>query len=111
MGALLPLLAQAAQHLRVIMAKAMKAKSVKVLTKGGVAESLASATNLKKAECSKVLNHLAEIGTKELKKNGKFTLHGLVTIKTRIKPATQAGKREMFGKVVTVKAMKARTVV
>ena len=32
-------------------------------------------------------------------------------VKTRLKKATKAGKREMFGKVVKVKAMKARTVV
>merc|ERR1719217_153879 len=89
----------------------MKAKSVKAMTKTGIADSLASATSLKKAECSKVLAHLAEIGATEVKKSGKFVLPGLVMIKTRIKPATAAGKREMFGKVVTVKAMKARTVV
>ena len=32
-------------------------------------------------------------------------------IKTRLKPATKAGKREVFGKVVMVKARPARTVV
>ena len=32
-------------------------------------------------------------------------------IKTRKKPATKAGKREMFGKVVLVKAKPAKTVV
>ena len=32
-------------------------------------------------------------------------------IKTRLKPATKAGKREMFGKVVVVKAKPAKTVV
>merc|ERR1711998_604554 len=47
--------------------KVMKGKSVKAMTKGGIADSLASATGLKKAECNKVLDHLAEIGTKEVK--------------------------------------------
>ena len=54
-------------------------------------------------ECIGILDHLAEIG--------KFVLPGLVMIKTRVKPATQAGRREMFGKVFKVRAMKARTVV
>merc|ERR1711977_124827 len=91
--------------------KVMKGKAVKAMTKGGIADSLASATDLKKAECSKVLDHLAEMGSKEVKKTGKFILPGLVMIKTRLKPATKAGTREMFGKTFKVKAMKARTVV
>merc|ERR1719337_380013 len=91
--------------------KVMKTKAVKSMTKTAIADSLASATALKKSECSKILDHLAEVGAKEVKKTGKFTLPGLVMIKTRQKPATKAGKREIFGKMCVVKAMKARTVV
>merc|ERR1711998_608497 len=98
--------------------KAMKAMKVmkkkqtgSTMTKGGIAETLGATSELKKSACMKILDHLAEIGTKEVKQNGKFVLPGLVMIKTRVKPATQAGQREMFGKVVKVKAMKARTVV
>merc|ERR1719440_783115 len=98
--------------------KAMKAMKVmkkkqtgSAMTKSGIAETLGATSELKKSECMKLLDHLAEIGTKEVKKTGKFVLPGLVMIKTRVKPATQAGQREMFGKVVKVKAMKARTVV
>merc|ERR1712187_280264 len=90
--------------------KAMKA-GAKSITKGGLAESLSSATELKKSECMKVLTHLAEIVSKEAKKTGKVTLPGLCMIKTRTKPATKAGKREIFGKVVMVKAKPAKTVV
>merc|ERR1712232_394160 len=43
--------------------------------------------------------------------SGKFVLPGLCMIKTRLKPATKAGKREVFGRVVMVKAKPARTVV
>merc|ERR1712227_436708 len=98
--------------------KAMKAMKVmkkkqtgSAMTKSGIAETLGATSELKKSACMKILDHLAEIGTKEVKQNGKFVLPGLVMIKTRVKPATQAGQREMFGKVVKVKAMKARTVV
>merc|ERR1719269_454819 len=91
--------------------KAMKKKAVSNLSKTGIAESLSGATELKKSECVKALSALAEIGTKEVKKSGKFVLPGLVMIKTKLKPATQAGKKQMFGQVVQVKAMKARTVV
>ena len=101
------------------MAPAMKAKKVamkamkgqKAMTKGGLLGELATATELKKSDVSKVLNTLAEIGTEEVKKSGKFVLPGLCMIKTRQKPATKAGKRLMFGKEVMVKAQPAKTVV
>merc|ERR1711934_199964 len=86
-------------------------KGVKSIGKGAIADACATATGLKKSECSKVLDAIAELGAKEVKKTGKFTIPGLCMIKTRLKKATKAGKREMFGKVVKVKAMKARTVV
>ena len=75
-------------------AQAMKAKKVstaKVMTKGGLTGELANSTELKKADISTILNTLAEIGTKEVKKSGKFVLPGLVMIKTRDKPAKKAG--------------------
>merc|ERR1719453_2815706 len=89
------------------MSKTMKAMKVMKkkqtgtkMSKTGIAENLAAAAGNKKSECMKILDRLAEIGTTEVKKNGKFVLPGLVMIKTRVKPATQAGQREMFGKVV-----------
>merc|ERR1712110_222968 len=85
--------------------------SMKPMTKGGLAQALSEATEIKKSECAKVLNSLGEIGTKQVKSAGKFVLPGLCMIKTRLKPATKAGKREVFGKVVMVKAKPARTVV
>merc|ERR1719488_118169 len=42
---------------------------------------------------------------------GKFTIPGLVTIKTRKKAATKATTRLMFGKMQKVKAKPAKTVV
>merc|ERR1712083_1002357 len=91
--------------------KAMKAASGKALSKGGIADALSTKTGLKRKQCSDILNSLAEVGATEVKKNGKFTLPGLCFIKTRLKPATKAGKKEMFGQTVMVKEMKARTVV
>merc|ERR1712032_679567 len=94
------------------MGKAMKAmKGKPALSKGGIADALAGKTGLKKTQCTAILNALAELGAAEVKKNGKFTLPGVCFIKTRLKPATPAGKKEMFGKTVMVKAMKAKTVV
>eukprot|EP00434_Breviolum_minutum_P017287 symbB.v1.2.015260.t1/scaffold1130.1/size136251/7 len=90
--------------------KAM-AKSVKVMTKGALATELADAAGLKKGDTTKVLDLLAEIGTKEVKKTGKFTLPGLCMIKTRKKKATKGGKKMMFGKEVKVKPQPAKTVV
>ena len=91
--------------------KAMKKSGAKPMTKGGLAEALASQTELKKSECMKVISSLADVGAQQVKKAGKFVLPGLCMVKTRLKPATKAGKREVFGKVVMVKAKPARTIV
>merc|ERR1712186_301377 len=93
--------------------KAMKAMKVgqKPLSKGALAQALSDATEIKRKECTHVLESLAEVATKQVKSAGKFVLPGLCMTKTRLKPATKAGKREVFGKVVMVKAKPARTVV
>merc|ERR1712186_29384 len=118
MGLKLSLLPPAPQSLFQVLAmapmkamKAMKAaKAGAVMTKGGLAAALAEATEVKPAVARKMLESLAEVATKEVKK-GKFTIPGLCMIKTRVKPATKAGKREVFGKVTMVKAKPARKVV
>merc|ERR1711976_268316 len=93
--------------------KTMKAamKAGAAMSKSGIAAVLAEATELKPAACKKALESLAEIATKEVKSTGKFTIPGLCMLKTRKKPAVKAGKREVFGKVVMVKAKPAKTVV
>merc|ERR1719235_2712337 len=81
--------------------KAMKAKPRAAgapLSKGGIADALATAAELKKSDCSKIIDALAEMGGAQVKSVGKFVIPGLVMIKTRRKPATKAGKRLMFGK-------------
>merc|ERR1712150_68728 len=86
-------------------------KGAKSISKTGLAEALAASTELKKSDCMKVINSLAEVVTTEVKKTGKVTLPGMCMLKTRMKPATKAGKREVFGKVVMVKAKPAKTIV
>merc|ERR1712018_579333 len=90
--------------------KPMKA-GAKAMSQGALAQALSESTELKKAVCAKAVKSLAEIGTQQVKSAGKFVLPGLCMIKTRLKPATKAGKREVFGKVVMVKAKPARTLV
>merc|ERR1711948_138887 len=91
--------------------KGMKAASNKAIGKGAIAEQLAEACELKKSQCAAVLDSLAAIATTEVKKTGVFSLPGLCRLKTRTKPATKAGKREIFGKVVMVKAKPAKKIV
>merc|ERR1739848_843901 len=86
-------------------------KTVKAMGKGAIAETLAAQCELKKSVCAKLLGSLAEVAAGEVQKTGVFTLPGLCKIKTRTKPATKAGKREVFGKVVMVRAKPARKVV
>merc|ERR1712039_1091416 len=93
---------------RAMAPKAMKAMvAAKSITKSGLAEAVAGATELKKSQCMKVMTSLAEVVTQELKKTGKVMLPGIAMLKTRRKPAT----REMFGQTVIVKAKPAKTVV
>merc|ERR1712190_13037 len=89
--------------------KAMKAmKGGTPLSKGALAQALADGTELKKTEVVKVLDTLTTVATQEVKKTGKCMIPGLCMIKTRMKPATKAGKKEIFGKVVMVKAKPAK---
>jgi len=81
------------------------------MTKGAIAKALATSCELKTKQCTTVMNSLAELASKEVAKTGVFALPGLFRLKTRTKPATKAGKREVFGKVVMVKAKPARKVV
>merc|ERR1712039_917412 len=92
--------------------KGMKAmKSVKAMTKGAIAQAVADACEMKKTDASTVLDSLSELITTEVKKTGKFILPGVCMIKTRVKPAQKAGKRNIFGKEVKVKAKPAKTIV
>merc|ERR1712228_1143596 len=93
------------------MGKAMKAAAAKAMSQGALTAALATATGLKAADCRKALASLAAVGTKEVKSAGKFTVPGLAMLKVKTKPATKAGKREMFGNVVIVKAKPAKKVV
>merc|ERR1712141_687499 len=89
----------------------MKAAAAKAMTKGVIADALATRCGLKKSVVTKLLGSLAEVATAEVKKSGVFTIPGLARIKTRRKPATKAAKRMMFGQEVLVKAKPAKTVV
>merc|ERR1712087_973133 len=90
--------------------KAMKT-SAKPMTKGALANALATEHGLKQKACSDVLKTIVDFATKEVKKTGIFTMHGLCRIKTRVKPATKAGVRNVFGKEVKVSAKPAKTIV
>merc|ERR1711979_63974 len=87
------------------------AASAKCMSKGAIAQALAESCELKKSVCSGVIDSLAELATKEVVKTGVFALPGLCRLKTRMKPATKAGKREIFGKVVMVKAKPAKKII
>merc|ERR1719174_517390 len=91
--------------------KSMKAGAAKAMSKGALAKALADEHGLKQKACSEALNSIVDIATKEVKKNGIFTIHGVCRIKTRTKPATKAGVRNIFGKEVKVAAKPAKTVV
>ena len=78
--------------------RGMKAAAAKAMTKGALADSLASSVELKKSVVTKLLGSLGEIGAAGEKQTGVFSIPGLAMIKTRRKPATKATKRIMLGK-------------
>merc|ERR1712217_75316 len=86
-----------------------KVAAGKAMTKGAIAASIA--TELKQNVAGKIIASLAGIGAQEVKKTGIFTFPGLCRIKTRVKPATKACQKEIFGKMQMVKAKPARTIV
>merc|ERR1712093_42933 len=92
------------------MGKSMKA-GAKPMTRGALSKAIATEHGLKRKACSDLLKSIADIATKEVKKTGIFTLHGLCRIKTRTKPATKAGVRNVFGKEMKVAAKPAKKVV
>ena len=82
--------------------RGMKAAAAKAMTKGALADSLASSVELKKSVVTKLLGSLGEIGAAEVKKTGVFTIPGLARIKTRRKPATKVTKGIMIGRQQTI---------
>merc|ERR1719183_1540242 len=103
---------KATKATKAMKAKAMKTRAAgKAMSKTDLADALAKEFELKRAQASKVLEALADIATKEVKSSGKFIVPGVVRIKTRTKPATKAGVRNIFGKEVRVKAKPAKTIV
>merc|ERR1712050_390507 len=92
------------------MGKSMGA-AAKAMTKGALTKTIANEHGMKQKECSQVIESLVALATKEVKKTGVFTIPGVCRIKTRMKPATEAGVRMIFGKETKVKAKPAKTVV
>merc|ERR1719389_1191112 len=90
--------------------KSMKA-ATKAMTKGQITKMLAEEHGLKVKACSDFLNSFVEIACAEVKKTGVFTVPGLCRIKTRTKPATKAGVKNIFGKELRVAAKPAKKVV
>merc|ERR1719387_1017163 len=91
--------------------KGMKAKAVKAMPKSGMVEALAAKSDLDKKTISGLLDAFVDLATAEAKKTGKFTIPGLVMLKTRIRPARKAGTSMAFGKKIKVKARKACKIV
>merc|ERR1712137_1266170 len=92
------------------MKSSMKS-GAKAMTKGQITKSLAEQHGLKHKASSELLKSFVEIASKEVKKTGVFSIPGLCRIKTRVKPATKAGVKNIFGKEMKCAAKPARTVV
>merc|ERR1712118_282192 len=81
------------------------------MAKSAINAAIAEEHGLKPKQVAQVLDSLATIGATQVKKAGIFAVPGLCRIKTRMKKATKASTRIMFGQKMKVKAKPARTVV
>ena len=73
--------------------------------------NLAKKHDVTPSVAARIINSFAKIGAQEVSRTGKFSIPGIVTIKTRPKPATKACNKQVFGKMCEVKARPARTIV
>ena len=83
------------------------------MTKSQLIEQIASKTELTKKDVKGILEQLAEIGYRELKKNSVFLLPGFAKFVVIKKPATKAreGVNPFNGEPMTFKAKPARKIV
>lgn len=83
------------------------------MTKSQLIEKIATETEICKKELKGVLETLASIGYKELKKSGVFLLPGFAKFVVIKKPATKArkGTNPFTGEPMTFKAKPARKIV
>ena len=91
--------------------KPMKAGVSKAMTKGMIAKTIAEELDLKQKVVTEIMKSLATTAIEQVKAHGKFVFPGFCMIKTRVKPATEAGEKEYFGRMVMMKAKPAKTVV
>jgi nucleoid DNA-binding protein len=83
------------------------------MTKSQLIEQIAAKTELGKKDIKGILERLAEIGYRELKKNGVFLVPGFAKFVVIKKPATKArnGINPFNGEPMTFKAKPARKIV
>merc|ERR1711972_272163 len=83
----------------------------KPMNKSLMVKTLSESCELKPKQVRAVLADIAELAAAEVKRIAKFTIPRVAMIKTKVKPATKAGVRVMFGKEVACAAKPAKTVV
>jgi nucleoid DNA-binding protein len=83
------------------------------MTKSQLIEKIATETEVAKKDVKGVLETLASVGYKELKKNGLFLVPGFAKFVVVKKPATKArqGTNPFTGEAMTFKAKPARKIV
>ena len=108
-----PVSALDSQILSVLRINPWETKMAVQMTKSQLIEKIAAATELAKKDVKGVLETLATIGYKELKKAGVFLLPGFAKFVVIKKPATKAraGTNPFTGEPMMFKAKPARKIV
>ena len=82
-----------------------------VLGKNRLVQTIATNTDVKRKTVKVILDALTSVITHQVRYAGKATIPGLCTIKSRVQKAIEPQERHLFGKVMTVKAKPAQTIV
>ena len=82
-----------------------------VLSKSRLVHAIATKTELRTKTVKMVLDNLTSVVTHEVRNAGKATIPGLCTIKARVQNASGPQERHLFGRVMTIKAKPAETIV
>ena len=93
------------------LARMAKIAKTRGIAKKYIADALGAKCMQRRKEMLKVLDALAEVTIDEMKNNRKFTIPGIVMMKTHYKAPRKAGKKIAFGKVIDVPAKDEYTVV
>jgi nucleoid DNA-binding protein len=95
---------------RLLKSKLKKSNKIERLSRVDFLTAVSNDSNVNRKDVENVLSTVAKVTKNALKQGKKLDIPGVCSLHVIKKPATKAGKRMAFGKMVSVKARKASNV-